>query len=125
MRVGFDGFYEPKGPKGAKREQYNFRFEGGRLFALGGIYAHYRAEDDDFYGFAIVTTNPGAQVAGIHDRSPVTLDTPAERETWLEGSRAVRAGDRPAGSRQLTGERSVWRSVASATVGDARQPKLP
>ncbi len=43
--------------------------------------------DDDFYGFAIVTTNPGAPVAEIHHRSPVILDTPAERETWIEGDK--------------------------------------
>ena len=80
-----DGFYEPKGPKGGKRDQYSFRFDDGRPFALGAIWKRRNTEDDDFYGFAIVTTNPGAPVAGIHPRSPVILDSPAERDTWLEG----------------------------------------
>lgn len=84
-----DGFYEPKGPKlprGQKRDQYFFAFSDGRPFALGGIYAHYKAEDDDFFGFSIVTTNPGAEVSEIHPRSPVILDTPNERDSWLAGS---------------------------------------
>ena len=84
-----DAFYEPKGPKpkpgDPRRDQYIFNFGDGRPFALGGIWAHYKAEDDDFFGFAIVTTNPGEPVADIHDRSPVILDSPAEWETWLEG----------------------------------------
>ena len=83
-----DGFYEPKGQavRGQKREQYRFTFDDGRPFALGGIWANYRDEEDEFAGFAIVTTRPGAEVAPIHQRSPVILDTPADRETWLEGS---------------------------------------
>ena len=82
-----DAFYEPKGPKvrGQKREQYRFAFEDGHPFSLGGIWAHYKAEDDDFYGFVIVTTRPNDQVGPIHQRSPVILDGNAEWETWLEG----------------------------------------
>lgn len=82
-----DGFYEPKGKavRGQKREQYSFAFADGRPFALGGIWAHYQHEDDEFSGFSIVTTRPNEQVSPIHQRSPVILDSPAERETWLEG----------------------------------------
>ncbi len=83
-----DGFYEPKGPKGPKREQYRFSFEDSRPFALGGIWISFRGEDDTFDGFAIVTTKPNSQVAEIHGRMPIILDDEQAWTAWLSGDQS-------------------------------------
>lgn len=82
-----DGFYEPKGPKGTKREQYLFAFDDRRPFALGGLWSKYKAEDDEFEGFVIVTAAPNGQVLPIHSRMPVILADEAEWGAWMQGSR--------------------------------------
>ena len=79
-------FHEPKGPKGGKRDQYRFSFPEQRLFALGGLWTKYRAEDDEFDGFCIVTTEPNDQVAPIHERMPVILENEQEWTDWLSGT---------------------------------------
>ena len=95
-----DGFYEPKGPKGTKRDQYLFQFDDGRPFALGGLWTTYKGEDDEFDGFTIVTTTPNDQVAPIHGRMPVILDSPEEWDSWMHGSQddvvhLCQPGERP------------------------------
>lgn len=69
-----DGFFEPKGPKGGKREQHLFTFPEQRPFALGGLSTSYKAEDDEFEGFVICTTTPNDQVEPIHNRMPIILE---------------------------------------------------
>lgn len=81
-----DGFYEPKGPKGGKREQYLFTFPGQRPFALGGLWTSYKGDDDAFDGFIICTTEPNDQVSPIHNRMPVILEHDNEWTDWLTGS---------------------------------------
>lgn len=81
-----DGFLEPKGPKGGKREQYLFEFTDSRPFALGGLWTSFRTQDDTFDGFVIVTTTPNTQVAPVHGRMPVILDSPDEWQAWMHGS---------------------------------------
>lgn len=86
-----DGFYEPKGPKlprGQRREQYRFAYNDNRPFALGGLWTTYRADDDQFDGFVICTTAPNEQVAPIHARMPVILDSEAAWTAWLTGSQS-------------------------------------
>ncbi len=80
------GFYEPKGPRGGKRDQYLFSFPEQPVFALGGLWARYRAEDDSFDGFCIVTTRPNDQVGRIHDRMPIILEHEYEWIDWLTGT---------------------------------------
>lgn len=95
-----DGFYEPKGKavRGQKREQYSFTFDDGRPFALGGIWAHFRDEDDEFSGFAIVTTRPNEQISPMHERSPVIL---ARRPSGRPGSRVTGTTSRSSSRRSI------------------------
>lgn len=81
-----DGFFEPKGPKGSQREQYIFEFPDARPFALGGLWTSFSGEDDAFDGFVIVTTTPNSQVAPVHGRMPVILETADEWQAWMHGS---------------------------------------
>jgi putative SOS response-associated peptidase YedK len=104
--IDVDGFYEPKGPKGGKREQYHFTFPGQRLFALGGLWTSYKGDDDEFDGFIICTTMPNHQVTPIHPRMPVILDCESEWDSWPHGDESdammlCEAGDTPALSASL------------------------
>ena len=57
-----------------KKQQYEFKLAEADLFYMAGIY-----EDDHF---AIVTTEPNAEITPYHDLMPLVLQ-PDEIRTWL------------------------------------------
>ena len=75
-------FYETHGSERVKsehtgkmvRRQYRFRLPGARAFLLAGIY-----EDGCL---SIVTVEPNASVAPVHNRMPLVLG-PGESGVWL------------------------------------------
>ncbi len=75
-------FYETHGSERVKsehtgkmvRRQYRFRLPGARAFLLAGIY-----EDGCL---SIVTVDPNASVAPVHNRMPLVLG-PGESSVWL------------------------------------------
>lgn len=56
------------------RRQYRFRLPGARAFLLAAVQAD--------GNFSIVTTEPNASVAPVHDRMPLVLG-PGESSVWL------------------------------------------
>lgn len=56
------------------RRQYRFRLPGARAFLLAAVQSDGR--------FSIVTTEPNANVAPVHDRMPLVLG-PSESSVWL------------------------------------------
>ena len=74
------------------RRQYRFRLPGARAFLLAAVQLDGR--------FSIVTTEPNASVAPVHDRMPLVLG-PGESSVWL-GPDFARLADR--GSIALTVE---------------------
>jgi len=91
--IPVDGFYEPKGPKPKRgeptREQYFFSRPDDGLFALGGIWERWSPDPQSLPidTVTIITTEPNASVAPIHDRAPLILDE-AEQDRWLDRNRA-------------------------------------
>lgn len=79
-----DGFYEPKGAKGGSRPWYRFHLEDDEVFTMGGIWTSYSEGDEQYDSFAIVTTEPNAQVEPIHDRMPVLLADDERLGAWLD-----------------------------------------
>lgn len=83
-RVFYEGYATEKviSEKTGKpiRRQYRFRMPGVRAFLLAGI-----QQDGRFF---IVTTEPNASVAPIHDRMPLVLG-PGEPSAWLGQSFSV------------------------------------
>ncbi|MBV6633951.1 MAG: SOS response-associated peptidase [Alphaproteobacteria bacterium] len=77
-----DGFYEPKGEKGTKREQHYF--DAGGLVAFAGIETAFPEPTPDHRtaNFAILTCMPNAQVEPVHGRMPVILPQ-ASWADWL------------------------------------------
>lgn len=76
------------------RKPYRFTLAGSSVFLLAGI-----AEDGRF---SIVTTEPNAQVAAVHNRMPLVLG-PGESAAWLAGD-LDRLADRSGVRLDVTGE---------------------
>jgi len=78
-----DGFYEWRSTPGRKTKQPVYiRRDDRALFGLAGLYS---VGKDGKASCAIITTEPNALVASIHDRMPVILDTAAEAR-WLDST---------------------------------------
>jgi len=76
-----DGFYEWQTTPGRTTNQPVYICRDDRaLFGLAGLYS---VGKDGMASCAIITTEPNALVASIHDRMPVMLD-PAAEALWLD-----------------------------------------
>lgn len=80
--VAADGWYEwRRTADGAV--PFHFRRDDGRPFALAGLWESWRAPDGaEVRSACVITTEPNAVAAEIHDRMPVVLPVPAY-ELWL------------------------------------------
>lgn len=77
-----NGFYEWK--KDEKRKiPYFISLLNQELFSFAGIYDIYKDEYKEITSFAIITTEPNANIKEIHDRMPVILDKENEK-IWLD-----------------------------------------
>ena len=79
VRAFYEGHTTERVPSPATgkpiRRQYMFRLPGARAFLLAAV------QMDGL--FSIVTTEPNANVAPVHDRMPLVLG-PGESSVWLE-----------------------------------------
>jgi putative SOS response-associated peptidase YedK len=76
------GFYEWS-HAGPKPERHTFRAARGGLFALAGLWEVWQPpEGERLVSFAVLTTEPSALVAPIHDRMPAVL-APEDYDRWL------------------------------------------
>jgi putative SOS response-associated peptidase YedK len=82
--VPVDGFYEWRGPKGA-REPVRFHAPDGRVLWLAGLYEDWTSPDtrEVTLSFTLLTTEANEMVRPIHDRMPVLLDVDS-LPTWLD-----------------------------------------
>ncbi|MGZ5411360.1 MAG: SOS response-associated peptidase [Solirubrobacterales bacterium] len=78
-----DGFYEWLATPAGKRPQW-FALPDREPFAFAGLWARSRrADGSELHSCAIVTCEPSAAVAPIHDRMPVVLERGGEA-AWLD-----------------------------------------
>ena len=85
--VPADGFYEftdpePPAPKRAKKTKWLFTLAGQPWFCLAGLWRPGAAGQPD--AFALLTTEPGPDVAPYHARQVVVLE-PEAWSAWLDG----------------------------------------
>jgi putative SOS response-associated peptidase YedK len=80
--VPADGFFEWKGEKGSKQPYYVHRRDG-RPFAFAGLYEYWEGVAGALVTFTIVTTEPNALCATVHNRMPAILE-PADYSVWLD-----------------------------------------
>ena len=115
--VPADGFYEWKGPKGA-RQPFFVRPADGRPFAFAGLWEVWRdVEGEALRTCTIITTAANEALSWLHSRMPVVL-APDAWDVWLDADDADRDELRallvPA-----PGERFAWHPV-SPEVNNAR-----
>src|SRR5262245_13539832 len=79
--VPADGFYEWKRVDGGK-QPYRITMADGDPFAFAGLWESWGSKTEPVETFAIITTEPNALAATVHDRMPVILD-PADFDRWL------------------------------------------
>ncbi len=82
--VPASGFYEWQKTNGAKQPHFIERSDGEPL-AFAGLMDVWRSEDGArrLVSASIVTTDPNAEMAPLHDRMPVILE-PDEFASWLD-----------------------------------------
>lgn len=80
--VPVTGFYEWK-PEGRFKQPYVFALEASHLFALGGLWEHWKSPDgDDIQTFTVVTTEAAEAIRPYHDRMPLVI-AQGDYEEWL------------------------------------------
>jgi putative SOS response-associated peptidase YedK len=114
--VPADGYYEWSGEEGRKTP-YSVQRKDKGLFALAGLWEHWMGADGSEIETAVLMTiAPNAELATIHDRMPVMLNTLEERASWLDERTPIRAlrsllGPAPDA---LVSARRVSRAVSNA-----------
>lgn len=77
-----DGFYEWRREGGRKQPYYIHRTDG-RPMAFAGLWTRWQGGEEVIESCTIITGQPNALLAPIHDRMPVILDE-ADYEAWLD-----------------------------------------
>ncbi|MBM4357172.1 MAG: SOS response-associated peptidase [Deltaproteobacteria bacterium] len=119
--VPVDGFYEWRGPKGA-REPVRFHAPDARILWLAGLYESFTmpTTGEVMTTFALLTTEANDVVRPVHDRMPVLLDGPGIAG-WLSDRPfdlgALRALLRPAPASTLEA-RPASRRLNVATIDE-------
>jgi putative SOS response-associated peptidase YedK len=82
-----DGFYEWTLGSDGKKQPIHFHLPGHELFAFAGLWTSRteEASGEIIESCTIITTQPNALVAPVHDRMPVILPADAE-SVWLDAS---------------------------------------
>jgi putative SOS response-associated peptidase YedK len=77
------GFYEWKSVPTKAKQPYYITPKSHELFAFAGLFSIWKdVENHPLYTFSILTTQPNAEMAPIHDRMPVIL-MPEQESAWL------------------------------------------
>ncbi len=84
-----DGFYEWQDVGGPKKQAWFIHKPDQSLFAFAGIWEHWMAPDgSELETAAMLTAEPNALIANIHDRSPVVV-APENFTRWLSADEHV------------------------------------
>lgn len=81
--VPTDGYFEWTGRPGAK-QPHLIRLKAGGPFAMAGIWERWLGRDgSEIETMAIITTAANSDVAALHDRMPVLIES-GDYERWLD-----------------------------------------
>ncbi|HEY4994980.1 MAG TPA: SOS response-associated peptidase [Aestuariivirga sp.] len=84
-----DGFYEWQDVGGPRKQAWFIHKPDHSVFAFGGIWEHWMAPDgSELESAAMLTAEPNALLANIHDRSPVVV-APENFTRWLSKDERV------------------------------------
>jgi putative SOS response-associated peptidase YedK len=77
-----DSFYEWK-TYGKSKIPYRILPSKDPVLFMAGIWQTFESSNNTFSAFVIVTTDSNEDIAFLHNRMPVILDTADKRENWL------------------------------------------
>jgi len=84
-----DGFYEWQDVGATRKQAWFIHKPDHSLFAFGGIWEHWMSPDgSELESAAMLTAEPNALLANIHDRSPVVI-LPQDFARWLNAEEQV------------------------------------
>ncbi len=78
-----DSFYEWK-RDGGRKIPYRILRRDGQLLVMAGIWEIWKNDHTTLFTYAIITTEPNAEVAPLHNRMPVIFSSPERQNAWLE-----------------------------------------
>ena len=78
-----DGFYEWAATGGKAKTPFHFRRRDGRPFAFAGLWERREKGPQPVESCTLITTEPNAVVAPVHDRMPAIL-RPEHYQQWLD-----------------------------------------
>jgi putative SOS response-associated peptidase YedK len=107
------GFYEWK-LEGKLKQPYYIHPAAGGLFAFAGLWERWEGPGGPLETCAVITTEPNAVMAPIHERMPVILE-PADYERWLLGTGPLQPLLVPCAPARIAAHR------VSRAVNDARR----
>jgi putative SOS response-associated peptidase YedK len=81
--VPADSFYEWRTEPGGRKVPYRILNTSGELLWLAGIWDHCATLPEDGRTFSVLTTEANADMALLHSRMPLLLDTPEKCQRWL------------------------------------------
>ena len=117
--VPADGWYEWNEEGGRRQPWYLYPLDG-KPAALAGIWEQWHAPDGGMLEtYSLITTEPNADAAQVHDRMPVVVD-PSQFPLWLEGSAEQAAPLLRAMPVGRIGFHRVDRRMSSGRVDDAQ-----
>lgn len=80
--VPADGFYEWKSIDGVK-QPFFIHHPGGHALAMAGIWERWRGPDGQIESFSVLTSEPNAEMAELHNRMPVVL-AHEDWDRWID-----------------------------------------
>lgn len=78
-----DSFYEWQ-RVGKQKKPHRILLRDGNLLVFAGIWDIWMHHNKPIKSFSIITTTPNADMALLHSRMPVILNTQAAQERWLD-----------------------------------------
>lgn len=81
--VPADGYYEWRTLPGGRKQPYLMRMADGDVFAFGGLWESWQGPEGTLRSFCLITIEPNALAARIHDRMPVII-APHDYTRWLD-----------------------------------------
>lgn len=78
--IPMGGYYEWFRVTMKKKVPHDISLPGGEPFCVAGIYGPWQSPGKQGQGFAVVTCEPGPDIAWLHDRLPLVV----QREHWMD-----------------------------------------
>ena len=79
-----DSFYEWANVGGKEKQPYRILLKDNAILPIAGIWDVWERPDRQIvYSFSVITTEANADIAPIHDRMPVILQSVDDQKAWL------------------------------------------